>query len=120
MAGLRRPDRRGNRGPDRGPGRGAVASAFEEQIAALVGAGVDLLLFETFHHLGEIEIALRIGRKLFSGPIVAQMSFEEDGRLRDGSPPERVATPPPRLRAPTSSGSTAATGLRSCSTSRRR
>jgi methionine synthase / methylenetetrahydrofolate reductase(NADPH) len=70
----------------------SVAGAFEEQIAALVASGVDLLLFETFHHLGEIEIALRIGRRLFAGPIVAQMSFEEDAKLRDGTPPERVAS----------------------------
>lgn len=69
----------------------AVTEAFEEQIGALAASGIDLLLFETFHHLGEIEIALRVGRKLFSGPVVAQMSFEEDGKLRDGSAPERVA-----------------------------
>jgi homocysteine S-methyltransferase len=69
----------------------AVEAAFEEQIAALADSGVDLLLLETFHHLGEIEIALRVGRRLFSGPIVAQMSFEEEGRLRDGSLPEQVA-----------------------------
>jgi homocysteine S-methyltransferase len=69
----------------------AIAAAFEEQIGALVDTGVDLLMFETFHQLGEIEIALRIGRRLFDGPIVAQMSFEEDGRLRDGTESERVA-----------------------------
>jgi methionine synthase / methylenetetrahydrofolate reductase(NADPH) len=70
----------------------AVTAAFEEQIHALVASGIDILLFETFHHMGEIEIALGVGRRLFSGPIVAQMSFEEEGRLRDGSLPERVAS----------------------------
>jgi homocysteine S-methyltransferase len=74
-----------------GDQRQAVAAAFEEQILALVRAGVDLLLFETFHHLGELEVAIRVGRRLFAGPIVAQMSFEDDGRLRDGTSPEQVA-----------------------------
>jgi 5,10-methylenetetrahydrofolate reductase len=69
----------------------AVREAFREQISALVGAGVDLLLLETFHHLGEMQLALEESKKLFAGPIVAQMSFEDDARLRDGTSPERCA-----------------------------
>lgn len=64
---------------------------FEEQIRALVDSGVDLLVLETFHHLGEVLAALKVARSNFNGPIVAQMSFEEDGALRDGTSPERVA-----------------------------
>ncbi len=69
----------------------AVREAFAEQIGALVKAGVDLLLLETFHHLGEMKIALEVAESLFDGPLVAQMSFEDDARLRDGTTPERCA-----------------------------
>lgn len=68
-----------------------IESAFDQQIAVLVDEGVDALLFETFHHLAEMEIALKVAKARFSGPIIAQMSFEEDGKLRDGTPPETVA-----------------------------
>ncbi len=68
-----------------------VRSAYEEQILALTSTGVDLLVLETFHHLREIRIALEVARANFSGPIVAQMSFEEDGHLRDGTSPATVA-----------------------------
>jgi homocysteine S-methyltransferase len=68
-----------------------LRSVFEEQIRALVDAGVDLLVLETFHHSGEMLAALTVARSHFKGPIVAQMSFEEDGHLRDGTAPERVA-----------------------------
>lgn len=68
-----------------------VRAAYEEQLRALIDAGIDLIVLETFHHLREIRIALEVARSLYSGPIVAQMSFEEDGHLRDGSAPTRVA-----------------------------
>lgn len=68
-----------------------LRSVFEEQISALVDAGVDLLVLETFHHMGEMLAALAVARSHFKGPIAAQMSFEEDGLLRDGTAPERVA-----------------------------
>jgi methionine synthase / methylenetetrahydrofolate reductase(NADPH) len=70
----------------------AVRAALAEQIDALTEAGVDLLLLETFHHLGEMQLALAAARERFSGPIVAQMSFEDDARLRDGTTPERTAS----------------------------
>jgi len=68
-----------------------VRTAYEEQITALVDAGVDLLALETFHHLREMRIALEVARANFAGPIVAQMSFHEDGQLLDGTGPARVA-----------------------------
>lgn len=68
-----------------------IAGAYEEQISALVDAGCDLLVLETFGHLGELRIALSMARRYFGGPIVAQMSFQDDGRLRDGSVPREVA-----------------------------
>jgi homocysteine S-methyltransferase len=69
----------------------AVRAAYEEQVGALVGAGVDLMVLETFHHLKEMRIALQVVREHYKGPVVAQMSFQEDGHLRDGTAPERVA-----------------------------
>jgi methionine synthase I (cobalamin-dependent)/5,10-methylenetetrahydrofolate reductase len=68
-----------------------IRRAYEEQIGALLDAGVDLLVLETFHHLAEMRAALEVAKALFPGPIVAQMSFEEDGHLRDGSSPIAVA-----------------------------
>eukprot|EP00008_Paramoeba_atlantica_P012591 CAMPEP_0201489498 /NCGR_PEP_ID=MMETSP0151_2-20130828/22842_1 /ASSEMBLY_ACC=CAM_ASM_000257 /TAXON_ID=200890 /ORGANISM="Paramoeba atlantica, Strain 621/1 / CCAP 1560/9" /LENGTH=685 /DNA_ID=CAMNT_0047875113 /DNA_START=63 /DNA_END=2121 /DNA_ORIENTATION=- len=67
-----------------------IEQAFEEQVSLLTEEGVDLLLLETFRHLHEVKIALKVARKHFFGVIVAQMSFE-DGLLQDGTPPERVA-----------------------------
>jgi methionine synthase / methylenetetrahydrofolate reductase(NADPH) len=69
----------------------AIGDAFKEQIEALLAAGVDLLVLETFHHLGEMRVALRRAREAYKGAIVAQMSFEADGHLRDGTEPARVA-----------------------------
>ena len=68
-----------------------VQEAYEEQIGILVSAGIDLLVLETFHHLKEMRIALAVARRMFAGPIVAQMSFHQDGHLADGTPPLRVA-----------------------------
>lgn len=68
-----------------------VRAAYEEQTRALVDGGIDLLVLETFHHLREMRIALEVARANFDGPIVAQMSFQEDGHLLDGTAPARVA-----------------------------
>ncbi|MBN2645058.1 MAG: bifunctional homocysteine S-methyltransferase/methylenetetrahydrofolate reductase [Desulfuromonadaceae bacterium] len=56
---------------------------FREQISALVDGGVDLLLFETFPRLHELQLALAVGRE-FALPLVAQMTFIADGRTADG------------------------------------
>lgn len=68
-----------------------IEAAFVEQIEAQLTEGVDLITLETFHHKGEMKIALDVARRLYAGPIVAQMSFGEDGRLRDGTLPSEVA-----------------------------
>lgn len=69
-----------------------IRQAFIEQISYLIEGGVDLLLLETFRHLSEIKIALEVARSSFSGAIIAQMSFTEDGTLQDGTNPEQVGT----------------------------
>ncbi len=67
--------------------------AFREQIAALVDAGVDLLILETFGYLEEIHQAMLAARDVSASiPVVAQVTIDEDGNCLDGSAPE-IFTP---------------------------
>lgn len=66
--------------------------AFREQIAALVSAQPDALIFETFSNLQEITAAIRAAQDLASPiPIIAQMTFTRDGITRHGYTPVQVA-----------------------------
>ncbi len=63
---------------------------FREQIEALVEAGVDLLVLETFRDCGELREAIFAAREA-AGPeviLAAQVSIEDDGRLADGASTE--------------------------------
>lgn len=51
--------------------------AFQTQIEALLSAGVDLLVFETFSNPDELIIALTIAREIGSIPVVAQLAVNE-------------------------------------------
>ncbi|MBE2237205.1 MAG: bifunctional homocysteine S-methyltransferase/methylenetetrahydrofolate reductase [Caldilineaceae bacterium] len=73
-----------------------VADAFHEQVSVLWEAGADLILFETFTDLSEIEIGVRAARAVCDLPIVASMTFAEDGLTMTGYAPDAVAA---RLRA---------------------
>ncbi len=73
--------------------------AFGEQIEALLEGGVDLLVFETFGSLAELGVAIEAARARTSLPIVAQMSFQEDGRTLAGESPADVAAEVLRLGA---------------------
>ena len=64
---------------------------FREQARALVEAGVDLFILETFGDLNEIGAAIAAIRSVCDLPIVAQMTTEEDGNSLDGTPPEKFA-----------------------------
>ena len=67
-------------------------AAFKEQIAALNEAGVDALIVETFSDLNEIVQAIRAAREVNADlPIIAQMTFTEDGCTPLGDTPEQVA-----------------------------
>lgn len=57
----------------------AVADAYREQIGALVEAGVDLLLFETFSDIAELEVAVQAAQQLCTLPLVASMSYDTAG-----------------------------------------
>ena len=69
-----------------------AAEAFREQILALWEAGADLLLFETFGDLAEIEIGVRAAKEVCDLPVVASMTFAEDGLTLGGSDPATVYT----------------------------
>ncbi|MBD3335439.1 MAG: bifunctional homocysteine S-methyltransferase/methylenetetrahydrofolate reductase [Candidatus Eisenbacteria bacterium] len=73
-----------------------IAEILREQIAALVEAGADLLILETFSHLDELLVGVRTARDLCDLPIVAQMSFMDDGTTIDGDRPTMI---PERLAA---------------------
>ncbi|HEY3939405.1 MAG TPA: bifunctional homocysteine S-methyltransferase/methylenetetrahydrofolate reductase [Bryobacteraceae bacterium] len=63
---------------------------FKEQADALVEAGVDLIVIETFYDLNELREAIFAAREA-AGPemvIVAQLTVNDDGSLRDGTSPE--------------------------------
>lgn len=56
--------------------------AFRAQINALVEGGVDVLILETFTDLDELLEAVQVARAACDLPVVAQMSFSEDGRMK--------------------------------------
>lgn len=68
----------------------AAAAAFAEQIGTLLEQGADLLILETFSDLREMLIAIRAAQQIGDLPIVAQMTFAEDGRTVLGNTPEEV------------------------------
>ncbi len=70
----------------------AAAEMFEEQAAALLEAGIDLFILETMSNLEEMIIAIASVRKLTDLPLVAQMTFTEEGVTLHGNTPAEVAT----------------------------
>ena len=63
---------------------------FREQAQALVSAGIDLIVLETFFDLSELREAIYAAREA-AGPemvIMAHVTVEDDGRLRDGASTE--------------------------------
>ena len=71
-------------------------NAFREQIAALVSAQPDVLIFETFANLQEITQAIRAAHDVGALnstplPLVAQMTFNSDGVTTYGYTPAQVA-----------------------------
>jgi homocysteine S-methyltransferase len=72
--------------------REEAADAFRVQLAALLEAGADLLIFETFTDLHEIATAVEVARQLDPGiPVVTQMTFTRDSRTVLGDTPAQVA-----------------------------
>jgi methionine synthase I (cobalamin-dependent)/5,10-methylenetetrahydrofolate reductase len=74
-----------------GPTSFAEARAvFREQADALVEAGVDLIILETFYDLNEVREAIFAAREAAGDEmaIVAQVTIDDYGNLRDGTTPE--------------------------------
>ncbi len=66
-----------------------AVALFRQQIEVLVEGGVDLISFETFSDLVEIQAAIRAAREVDrSVPILAMMTVDEEGRTPEGVPPE--------------------------------
>jgi methionine synthase I (cobalamin-dependent)/5,10-methylenetetrahydrofolate reductase len=59
--------------------RTSAERMLREQVLALVEGGVDLLVFETFSALGELELAVRLARDAAPDlPVVASLNFEDE------------------------------------------
>ncbi|MGD9710754.1 MAG: bifunctional homocysteine S-methyltransferase/methylenetetrahydrofolate reductase [Thermomicrobiales bacterium] len=71
-------------GPFGRESREKVLAAFREQISALYEAGVDLLSIETMPGTAEAAMAIQAAREVSDLPIVAMLSFAEDGRSISG------------------------------------
>jgi methionine synthase / methylenetetrahydrofolate reductase(NADPH) len=65
-------------------------AAFREQIDALLDAGVDLLIFETFGNLDELREAVYAGYDASGGdiPMIAQVTIDDFGHLPGGTDTE--------------------------------
>ena len=68
-----------------------LRAIFREQIDALLVGGADLLILETFSSLAELRQAVLAAQDIGGLPIVAQMSFYEDGHTLSGQSAARVA-----------------------------
>jgi methionine synthase / methylenetetrahydrofolate reductase(NADPH) len=65
---------------------------FKEQISALLAAGIDAIVMETFTDLAELIEALRAARELDTAiPVICQMTFAPDDRTLLGHLPGSVA-----------------------------
>src|SRR3989442_544430 len=58
------------------PGDGAIGTLLE--------GGVDLIFFETFTDLDELEIALHVKKSLHHCPAICSMACQPEGRLPSG------------------------------------
>lgn len=66
-------------------------AAFREQVAALEADKPDALIFETFSDLKEITEAIRAAQQVCDLPLIAQMTFTNDGVTPLGYTPVQVA-----------------------------
>ena len=73
------------------PRLAALRALFREQIEGLVEGGADLLILETFSSLTELRQAALAAREVGDLPIVAQMTFAEDGQSLSGETPAQAA-----------------------------
>ena len=69
-----------------------MKAAFHEQAEALVAAGADLITLETFLDIKECRAAVIAIREVSSTiPVIAMLTFDDNGRSVLGTPPEAAA-----------------------------
>ncbi|MDP9237556.1 MAG: bifunctional homocysteine S-methyltransferase/methylenetetrahydrofolate reductase [Chloroflexota bacterium] len=68
-----------------------VRAAIREQAEALLEGGCDLIILETFPDIAELREAILGVKECCDLPIVAQVTFQRDGRTYGGEPPDEVA-----------------------------
>jgi methionine synthase I (cobalamin-dependent) len=56
----------------------------QQQIEALLDAGADGIILETFSDMSEMNLALKLVRKLSERPVICQFATEDSGLTRDG------------------------------------
>ena len=69
-----------------------IFSIFHEQALALEERGVDLFVLETFSYIEEILLAIDAIRSFSSLPIVAELTFSEEGTIYGDIPPLLAAS----------------------------
>ena len=74
-----------------------VLEVFREQAAALEERGVDLFLLETFADLEDLTAAIAAIRSFIRLPVIAQLTFSEEGATFDGVRPGAAARARPRV-----------------------
>lgn len=77
--------------------RSLIRETVQEQVRALEGRGVDLFVLETFSSLTELTVTIEAVRAVSVLPIIAQVTFVEEGRTLTGVTPQEVATRLPAL-----------------------
>ncbi len=69
-----------------------MKDAFREQAEALIAAGADLISLETFLDIKECRAAVLAVREVSATiPVIAMMTFDDNGRSVLGTPPEAAA-----------------------------
>jgi len=68
-----------------------VREAYTEQAEALAAGGVDVLILETFTDLRELLEAVRAVRRAVTLPLIAQMTFTQEGKTLLGHGPREIA-----------------------------
>ncbi|MFQ5860758.1 MAG: bifunctional homocysteine S-methyltransferase/methylenetetrahydrofolate reductase [Dehalococcoidia bacterium] len=74
--------------------------AFQEQAQSLMEAGVDLLILETFSDLREMREAVLAVQEMSDLPLIAQMTFTEDGTTAAGDSPAEIVRTLEELKVP--------------------
>lgn len=68
-----------------------LIDTFRQQVRGLLAGGVDLFSIETMMDLGQILAAIRAVRQECDLPVIATLTFDENGRTLSGNPPSAGA-----------------------------